>query len=142
MLAQDGDVVIGFVTVGLPDHAGANAIGKSELHAIYVDDPYVRCGIGRHLMMAAEAAMGALGVTTSLLWVLDRNAVARRFYESEGWSWDGKSRPHTVGESALTVLRYIKRLGAAEHSPAAPTEKAQLQVPGSDLNLPTKQAPT
>lgn len=105
----DGDIA-GFATVGLPQHAGDRLPGWAEVLTIYVADDVAGRGIGRALMRAAEAEMARNGAATGILWVLDTNEAAYRFYESVGWTADAETRPHIVGGVELTVVRFRKEL--------------------------------
>lgn len=53
----------------------------------------------------AERLRG-LGVAEALLWVLDLNTRARRFYERDGWRFDGARRTESYGDSQAQLLRY------------------------------------
>jgi hypothetical protein len=45
-----------------------------------------------------------------VLWVLEQNERARRFYERDGWAADGVSQPDDYGNTKLIALRYVTRL--------------------------------
>jgi hypothetical protein len=45
------------------------------------------------------------------LWVLEKNAIGRRFYETRGFHLDEMCKQETVGGDLLTELRYEKQLG-------------------------------
>lgn len=46
-----------------------------------------------------------------LLWVLEGNARARRFYERSGFRADGTEEPFEVDGVAVPEVRYAGRLG-------------------------------
>lgn len=73
------------------DAGRAGQVG--ELYAIYVDPASWSTGAGRALMGAAVAGLTAAGYERAVLWVLEENARARRFYEIAGWKPDGTSNP-------------------------------------------------
>jgi ribosomal protein S18 acetylase RimI-like enzyme len=101
----DGEVV-GFVGVGPSRDPDA----EGELYTIYVHPGHWGTGVGRELMRAGEGRMGELGYRRVVLWVLDGNARAQRFYESAGWVADGERRTiEFVGES-IPEVRYAKQL--------------------------------
>ena len=85
--AQDG-VVVGWATVG-PSHEDASS---GELYGIYVAPEAWGTGAGQALLRAAVDELCAQGYGDALLWVLADNPRARRFYEREGWSLDGRRR--------------------------------------------------
>jgi hypothetical protein len=48
------------------------------------------------LLRASERELRSLGFDHAVLWVLDQNTRARRFYEREGWMADGGVKTETV----------------------------------------------
>lgn len=104
LIAVDGIAIRGLVTTGLCREMDFPNFG--ELTAIYVDPAHVRTGVGRLLITAARQRLRLVGVTGALLWVLDGNVPARRFYERDGWRLDGACRTATFGNSAVKQVRY------------------------------------
>ncbi len=104
LVAVDGSAICGLVTTGLCRDADLPNFG--ELMAIYVDPAYSRTGVGRLLMTAARARLRLLGVAGALLWALDGNVRARRFYERDGWWFDGACRTVTFGNQPVEQVRY------------------------------------
>ncbi|MFT4980021.1 MAG: GNAT superfamily N-acetyltransferase [Myxococcota bacterium] len=102
-LAERDGVVIGFVAWG-PGRGEA----RPELVALYVRPDHWRTGVGRTLMVAAEASLAQLG-NEAFLWVLSENGPARRFYEDTGWTPDGGSRWQDFGDKPLLMIRYARR---------------------------------
>lgn len=103
-VAVEGATVCGLVTTGLCRDDDLTNLG--ELMAIYVDPAYLRTGVGRLLMSAARTRLRSVGVTTAVLWVVDGNARARRFYERDGWHCDGTRRVSTYGSAPVDEVRY------------------------------------
>ena len=99
------DEVIGFATVG----ASYSEDGTGELYAIYVDPSRWGTGAGRALIEQAEASMREFGFPKALLWVLEGNEQAERFYRAAGWERDGEKQDDFQG-AAVTELRYRKQL--------------------------------
>ena len=60
----------------------------SELYAIYVSPDRWGQGLGKALVTCATERLTALGYSTAILWVLESNSRARRFYELSGWKVD------------------------------------------------------
>jgi GNAT superfamily N-acetyltransferase len=102
----DGEVR-GFASVGAA-REGDGALG--ELYAIYVDPDYWGSGLGRALIAAAEERLRAAGFTETMLWVLEDNPRARRFYEASGWTHDGGTKRDTHLDTEVTEVRYRKQL--------------------------------
>ena len=68
------------------------------------------CGVGSHLLAAAQARLAEEGFGEAVLWVLAANGRARRFYERHGWSADGEQKIETFGGRDVEELRYRRRL--------------------------------
>jgi GNAT superfamily N-acetyltransferase len=96
-VAMDGDRLVGFSYLG-PDEE----LGAMLLSAIHVDPEYVGSGVGKLLMLDALEHLGDRAV----LWVLDRNDRARRFYERGGWVFDGTVRDEKMSGVVTHQLRY------------------------------------
>ncbi|MGY3516610.1 N-acetyltransferase family protein [Micromonospora sp. PTRAS2] len=101
---RDGRLV-GFSYVG-PDDAGDPATGL--LNAIHLDPGERGRGTGRALMDDALATMRDRGRTRAVLWVLEGNAPARRFYERGGWRPTGERREDRIGTALTRQLRYAR----------------------------------
>ena len=61
-------------------------------------------------MQAGLDAMRARGYRDAVLWVLDDNPRARRFYEREGWALDGRTKREEFLGVAITEVRYRRVL--------------------------------
>jgi GNAT superfamily N-acetyltransferase len=82
----------------------------AELEAIYVDPSAWGTGAGPALLSAGEYALRARGFEEALLWVLEDNPRARRFYESAGWEHDGGRKTWPRMGVEPYIVRYRKRL--------------------------------
>ena len=102
---RDGEI-LGFVSVGASRDPGTDG----ELFAIYVHPQHWGTGAGRALIEAGEGELLRLGHHDAVLWVLDDNPRARRFYELAGWSPDGAAREIHVFGFDVPEVRYAKRL--------------------------------
>jgi ribosomal protein S18 acetylase RimI-like enzyme len=96
----DGEQVVGFSYVGPSEEDGVR-----ELYAIHVDPGHLGGGVGKLLMVDALEHLGDHAV----LWVLEGNARARRFYERGGWRADGVTRDEEMGGEPTHQLRYAWR---------------------------------
>jgi GNAT superfamily N-acetyltransferase len=79
------------------------------VYAIYVREAVAGTGVGRAMFAAAEQALGTLGFDTGVLWVLEANERARRFYEAAGWRADGARATESFEALELPVVRYASR---------------------------------
>jgi ribosomal protein S18 acetylase RimI-like enzyme len=101
----DGEIV-GFVSVGPGNDPGSDG----ELYAIYVHPDHWGAGFGRQLVQAGEERLRELGHSHAILWVLEDNPRARRFYELAGWTADGTARPIEIFGLHVPEVRYEKSL--------------------------------
>jgi GNAT superfamily N-acetyltransferase len=111
-VAGDAGRVIGFAALG----PSRDRQGPGELFAIYVEHGAWSTGAGRALIERAEAEL-ARDYDLALLWVLEENHRARRFYERAGWELDGARKVETFLETEVAEVRYRKRL-TTSRSPA------------------------
>ena len=81
-----------------------------ELYALYVHPAWWSTGTGRALMDYVLARVSRAGFPNVMLWVLERNVRARRFYERAGFRPDGAS--HVLdGLGGVIEIRYRRELG-------------------------------
>jgi GNAT superfamily N-acetyltransferase len=86
-----------------------------ELGAIYALADHWGTGVGRGLMDAAVAALADEGYTEAVLWVIEGNARARRFYEAAGWEPDGATKLDQRGGWDIPEVRYRRALADSGH---------------------------
>lgn len=86
-----------------------------ELYAIYVDPGHWSKGLGRALISESRASLLGQGFGEAVLWVLEDNQRARRFYELDGWSVDGARRVERFGSVEAAEVRYRRRLAEVRH---------------------------
>jgi GNAT superfamily N-acetyltransferase len=108
LVAVDGDRVVGFATYGRNEQGDDPSVG--ELYAIYLDPRYWGRGYGRALFSSAERGLREDGYRAAVLWVLETNARARRFYEIAGWQPDGGRKTDHRGSVELREVRYRRDL--------------------------------
>ena len=84
--------------------------GEGELQTLYVHPDDWRHGVGSELMRACLHLLRSEGKVEAVLWVLDRNDRARRFYENRGWVLDEATRPIVIAEQRLVEVRYRRTL--------------------------------
>ena len=98
---EEAGPVVGFVWIG----DSREAEDEGELFAIYVLPEAWGSAAGRELMAVARDALRA-AYPTSILWVLEDNPRARRFYEREGWALDGGRREEELLGATVAEVRY------------------------------------
>lgn len=67
--------------------------GYAELLCIHSLPNRWRKGYGSKMMDAVLRDIAAAGYTKVMLWVFDDNIRARRFYEAQGFTTDGRAKP-------------------------------------------------
>jgi GNAT superfamily N-acetyltransferase len=111
----DGNVA-GFVFWG-PSEGPDVSPEIAEVYAIYLDPDVIGSGIGRSLFHTAVDDIVAQGFAAAVLWVLDTNERARRFYEAAGWHPDGATKTEERPGGELREVRYTRMLGANSDGP-------------------------
>ncbi|HEX6566875.1 MAG TPA: GNAT family N-acetyltransferase [Chthoniobacterales bacterium] len=110
LVASTSSGEVGFISFGPSREKDVKE--KAEVYAIYVLAQFWNQGIGGELLEEAEQRLADFAAVR--LWVLEKNAIGRRFYEARGFSYDGTRKEEAIGGSLLTELRYEKRLGRRE----------------------------
>lgn len=100
-VAHDGDRIVGFASVG----PARDEEDTGELYAIYVLPELWGAGYSHELMQSVLAWLMTEQYVSAILWVLDDNPRARRFYEREGWRHDGE-RLETLRGVEVSEARY------------------------------------
>jgi len=77
-----------------------------EIYAIYLRGKLWGKGYGREMMDFALDELNHMGHRETVVWVLEENARARRFYEKCGFHPDGVSKEIVLG-SPLIEVRYV-----------------------------------
>ena len=94
----DGSVD-GWVSFG-PDREDA---AQGEVWGLYVAPAAWGSGAARRLLAAASDALRDEGFSTLVLWCLDGNDRALRFYRREGWQLDGGRQTGDLGPAGSAV---------------------------------------
>ncbi len=102
---DDGEVA-GFVVTG-PTRSGE---GTGEVRVLNVEPTRWGRGLGRLLLAAAVDELGSGGHTAAILWVVEGNVRARRFYESAGWHLDGGTMVDDRFGTGVVEVRYRLQL--------------------------------
>jgi len=106
VIAYKDNVAAGFMTFGkCRDDDKDSSLG--EIWGIYLLPEFWRQGIGSELISWGVNSLNDLGYNKVCLWVLEENMRARKFYEKQGFIYDGTSKELLIGKP-LIVLRYIK----------------------------------
>lgn len=79
-----------------------------EIVSVYLLPEYTGKGYGRQLMEAAVSGLESMCFKSVLLWVLEENVNARRFYEHFGFTANGEVMDDNIGGKDLREIMYIK----------------------------------
>lgn len=107
LVAETEAGIVGFASFSASEESSATA----EIGTLYAMPEVWGAGIGKQLMAAALTTLGQADYAQAVLWVLEDNERARRFYEAAGWRPDGAAVVDTTGGAALNKLRYGHSLG-------------------------------
>ncbi len=108
-LIQEGDEYVGLLTIGAARDADVDIGTTGEIWGIYISPKHWRTGIGRAVMRQAEAILSSRGYRVIVLWVLEDNEHARKFYAAMGYRADGAANTVNWG-TVMRALRYRKAL--------------------------------
>ncbi|MBR5993388.1 MAG: GNAT family N-acetyltransferase [Lachnospiraceae bacterium] len=78
-----------------------------EVISIYLLPEYYGKGYGRPLLTATLNKLKEQGYTEVLLWVLEENSRARRFYERFGFTCTEDTMDGVIGGKTLREVRYV-----------------------------------
>lgn len=108
LVAVEADTILGFATIA--PARDPDAVDRGELCALYVEPDCWGRGIGKTLAVAAREALHELGFRQAVLWVIEGNARAMRFYRADGWVPDGSRRAQQVWSISVDTVRFSRSL--------------------------------
>jgi ribosomal protein S18 acetylase RimI-like enzyme len=103
LVVERGGEVVGFLVAA---RRSPETEGAAEVFSIYLDPSVWRGGIGSALLDAGVATLREGGPLPIILWVVEGNERACRFYEARGWYFDGGRRSDPIGDGLVPHLRY------------------------------------
>jgi len=98
--------IVGLAHVGPARDDDVDPVVVGELAAIYALPEVWGSGVGRRLMAAAVNMLRDAGNAQAILWVLEGNDRAQRFYEIGGWQLDGAAQDIVIADTPLAEVRY------------------------------------
>lgn len=104
--AEVDGAVVGFAGVG----RSRDDAEVGELYTLYVAPERWGTGAGRALIESAEASLRDHGFREAMLWVLEGNERAARFYRAAGWTHDGGRKVEAMAGAEVVEVRYRKPL--------------------------------
>jgi GNAT superfamily N-acetyltransferase len=112
-LAHDGGRAIGMLASGpaVERYGVEPPPDAGEVQALYLRDGVQGTGVGRALLARGHEHLRDAGFVRAVLWVLERNELARRFYSIAGWRPDGSTGEFRFDDGvAAGVVRYVIEL--------------------------------
>lgn len=110
LVLEVGGEVAGFSIGGPCRDADEDPRLTGEIFAIYLYPRFWGQGLGRLLQERSIASLAELTRTSVVLWVLESNERARRFYEHTGFALDGARKTIRIGGADLPEVRYRRPL--------------------------------
>ena len=102
--------VAGFAELG-PCVDDSDLIGfAGEVNMLYVEPDLCGRGLGRHLLEHGLRTLAEREFFWVVIWVLEDNHRARRFYERMGLRWDTAIREDRFVNERVSVIRYAMAL--------------------------------
>ena len=108
-LVQSSNNTVGIITLGSARDADVDATRTGEIWSLYLSPEHWRKGIGRQVIAEAKRLLRSEGYEVVILWVLEANEHARRFYETMGFALDGSSHDIDL-EEPVKAVRDRKKL--------------------------------
>ncbi len=107
-----GRRVVGFSSYGPERERARGFTGRGELWAFYLHPDVWGTGLASELLEHTELRLRAEGFESAVLWVLEDNPRARRFYENHGWVASGLEADFDAYcEVRIPEVEYRKELG-------------------------------
>ncbi|WP_329024829.1 GNAT family N-acetyltransferase [Streptomyces sp. NBC_00690] len=115
LVAERAGDVVGWACLG-PCRDEGTTSQQGEIYALYAHPEVVSTGVGRALMAELTTRAHDQGLHELLLWVVEGNDRARRFYARAGFEPDGLEEPFEMAGVQIPELRYRRALRAITYS--------------------------
>ena len=109
LVLEEAGQLIGAACAGRSRWPGYPDYG--EVVSLYLLPEHMGRGYGRALLEAAAEALAGRGYRDVLLWVLEENRRARRFYERAGFALAGDVMDDEIGGRPLREVLYLRHIG-------------------------------
>ena len=104
---SDGDII---GTLSFCSSRWEKYCGFGEIVSVYLLPEHMGRGVGGKLLEFALSELKSSGFVNVLLWVLEDNYIARRFYEKHGFVCSGDFIDDVIGGRELREIMYIREL--------------------------------
>ncbi|NMT17561.1 GNAT family N-acetyltransferase, partial [Vibrio parahaemolyticus] len=113
LVADSDDGLVGFLCFGQPKTLkGTEAY---DLSSIYIDPSKIGNGIGQALYNECEKMLRTLKAKRVLLWALDSNESALKFYTKQGFTPTGEISTELANDMVLNDIELVKELSAQQN---------------------------
>jgi ribosomal protein S18 acetylase RimI-like enzyme len=109
-VAVNGDLVLGWSGFGPARDEDCDPARVAELYGIYLLPEYWSMGYGKELYRATETRIRQSLIDNLVLWVFEKNARARSFYEAVGYRPEGRQKLMYFPGATAMEFRYRKLL--------------------------------
>ena len=103
---EDDGIVNGFMTIG--KCRDEDLVNTFEIWAIYIEPIMINNGIGTKLLSFAEKLAYDNKYASMSLWVLEKNEIGKKFYEKNGYNFDGCTKD--LEKYGAREIRYCKKI--------------------------------
>lgn len=107
VIVYDDGIIRGFAIHN--DPRDSNTDGQYEISALYVEPAFQRMGIGTKLLAAIELYAKKHAISSTYVWVLDRNKKGISFYKKCGYVFDGAEKVVSI-EDELREIKMVKAM--------------------------------
>lgn len=104
LVIENEKEVIGFADIGISRDLDTDTKICGEIRAIYLHPKYWHKGLGTKLCDAVFIELKKMHYTEVIVWSLEGNIQARKFYESMGFSNTGKLKNTTLKACTLGLV--------------------------------------
>lgn len=109
-VAEIGSHVVGYSVSGPCRDDDMEAGFAGEIYELYVHPRLQGRGLGHDLMAHTWLELSKRMHRWGVLWVLEQNHSAQRFYERNGMTIDRKRRPYRIRGHRVMAVRYARPL--------------------------------
>ncbi len=102
LVAEVGGRVVGYANYGV---ARGRSSERGEIYELYLTPDYHGMGLGEGLFEASRAMLDQRGLQGLIVWVLEANSMATRFYWGRG-GWPTHSKVHRIGGVRLDKIGF------------------------------------
>ncbi|HHY7015564.1 TPA: GNAT family N-acetyltransferase [Legionella pneumophila] len=110
-LIEENNEIVGFVSICPSRDTDTNPNTCGEISAIYLNPNVWHQGLGKKLCRRALTELENMGFSEVILWVLQENELARKFYERMGFIETNNLKADQYDKDViLNEVRYFKKL--------------------------------